>query len=193
MPANADDEIIEKWYCGRMELVLPSTKYKDSFIEAVREYKADASHITTRRYSELSISELESDFETFLEKELSHSHGENLPEGFVSQTEYWLVEGGKYIGHAVVRHRLNDHLLAIGGHIGYNIRPSQRGEGYGEKILALALPKARELGIERVLLTCDETNVASRKIIEKNGGVLENKVPNPETGVAKLRFWIDLP
>ena len=78
------------------------------------------------------------------------------------------------------------------GHIGYDIRPSKRKQGYGSKILELALPKAKELDIERVLLTCDETNTGSRRIIEKNGGVLENQVKNPETGVDKLRFWIDV-
>ena len=100
--------------------------------------------------------------------------------------------GGEFIGRVSIRHALTEHLLAVGGLIGYDIRPSKRGQGYGNKILELALPKAKELGISRVLITCDVTNAASRKIIEKNGGILENQVPNPETGVDKLRYWVDV-
>ncbi len=175
-----------------MELVLPSTVYRDSFIEGIRELKDAAMTSTTRNYGNLSIPDLEADFDLFVEKERGHAEGKNLPVGYVPQSDFWLVDGNKYIGHAGIRHELNEHLISIGGHIGYSIRPGKRGKGYGNKILELALPKAKELGIDRVLLTCDETNIASRKIIERNGGFLENQVPNPETGIDKLRFWIDI-
>ncbi len=175
-----------------MKLVLPSVEYKVSFIEAVKELQSETTTMTTRRYRELSIPELEADFESFAEKERSHARGKNQPEGYVPQSEFWFVDGGEYIGHVGIRHELNEHLKTIGGHIGYSIRPSKRGKGYGNKILEFALPKAKELGINCVLLTCDATNVASRKVIEKNGGVLENQVPNPQTGIDKLRFWIDI-
>jgi len=82
--------------------------------------------------------------------------------------------------------------LEVGGHIGYDIRPSKRKQGYGNKILELALPKTKELGIHKALLTCDEPNTGSQKIIERNGGVLENVVDNPETGIRKMRFWITI-
>src|SRR3989344_8456793 len=88
----------------------------------------------------------------------------------------------QYIGRLSIRHKLNDHLLKIGGHIGYDIRPSKRSRGYGTAILRLGLPKAKELRIERALLTCNENNIASLKIIEKAGGVLESKVQNPGEG-----------
>jgi predicted acetyltransferase len=177
-----------------MELVLPSAEYKDSFIEAVREFQAEPQSASTPlRYPELSVPDLERNFDEFVEKELSHAEGKNLKEKwYVPQSDFWLVNGVEFIGHVSVRHRLDDHLLKIGGHIGYDIRPSQRGKGYGNKILELVLPKARELGIHKALLTCDVTNIVSRKIIEKNGGLLENKIPNPETGVDKLRYWIDI-
>ena len=177
-----------------MEFVRPSVEYKDSFTEAVREFQAEVPCIneTTRRYQELSIPELRQDFDSFVERERSHSRGENMPAGYIPQTEFWLVDVEEYIGHVGIRHELNEHLLHIGGHIGYSIRPSKRGQGYGNKILELALPEAKKLGLDKVLLTCDVTNVASRKIIEKNGGALENQVPNPETGVDKLRFWITI-
>jgi predicted acetyltransferase len=180
-------------YSFCMELVLPDAKYKDSFIEAVKEFQADESVPRSRRwYLDVNTNELKRDLDSFVEKLLSEARGENLPEGFVPQSNYWLVEGKEYIGGVRIRHYLNDHLLVIGGHIGYSIRPSKRGKGYGTKLLTLALPKAKELGLERVLVTCDATNEASRKIIEKNGGVFEDQVPNPETGIDKLRYWIDI-
>jgi predicted acetyltransferase len=176
-----------------MELVLPSVDYKDSYIEAVKEQQTDHSFpLMERTYDKLSIPELEATFDDYVEKKKSESRGENLPEGWVPATTYWLVDRGEYIGNVSIRHQLIDRLMHWGGHIGYTIRPSARGKGYGSAILELAIPKAKELGIERILVTCDATNTASRKIIEKNGGVLENQVPNPETGVDKLRFWIEL-
>ena len=175
-----------------MQLVQPSAEYKDSFIEAVREYKGEAETEPTRNYRDLSLDDLEADFEVFVERERSHADGKNQPEGYVPQTELWLVDGGEYIGRVSIRQRLNEHLLQIGGHIGYNIRPSERGKGYGNKILELALQEAKDMGIEKIRITCDVDNVASRKIIEKSGGVLDSEIPNPETGVGKLRYWIDI-
>ena len=175
-----------------MKLILPSAEYKDSFIKAVREYKGEAETEPTRSYRNLSIEELETDFGAFVEQERSHAEGKNQPQGYVPQTEFWLVDGGEYIGRVSVRARLNEHLLQIGGHIGYNIRPSERGKGYGNKLLELALQEAKKMGIERVRITCDVDNVASRKIIEKNGGIFQDKIPKPDSGFDILRFWIDI-
>src|SRR3989344_4782321 len=177
-----------------MELVLPSAEYKASFIEAVKEFQADADYTHRKKwYQTLSIPELEANFDAFVERELSLAREEDLPAGYdVPRTEYWLVDGGEFIGRVTVRHRLNERLLVIGGHIGFCIRPGKRGQGYGNKALELALPKAKELELTRILLTCDIRNVASRKIIEKYGGVLENQIPNPEMGHDALRYWIDI-
>ena len=78
-----------------MKLVQPSAEYKDSFIEAVREYKGEAETEPTRSYRNLSIEELEKNFEVFVERERSHAEGKNQPEGYVPQTEFWLVDGGR--------------------------------------------------------------------------------------------------
>lgn len=171
-----------------MKLILPSVEFKDSFIEAVREFSADtANDNRSTRYMELRPEELEVDFAEYVEKETSHSIGENLPEGYVPETSYWLIEDTEFIGRVSIRHNLTEHLERVGGHIGYDIRPSKRNQGYGSKILELALPKAKELGIDPVLVTCDESNIGSRKIIEKNSGVLESVIEG------KLRFWIAVP
>jgi predicted acetyltransferase len=176
-----------------VQLVLPATEYKDSFVEAVKEFQAEAeSEDRSQRFKKLSVPELESNFGAYVETERSHALGKNLPEGYLPETTYWLVNHGQFLGRVSIRHRLTDRLKEIGGHIGYDIRPSRRRQGYGRKILELALPKAKELGLQKVLITCDATNVGSRRIIEENGGVLENQVSSPETGVDKLRFWVDI-
>ena len=80
----------------------------------------------------------------------------------------------------------------MGGHIGYDTRPSFRGRGIGTLMLRAALPIARELGIGRALLTVNENNPASIKIIEKNGGVLMDRKPQTDNGVFKRYYWINL-
>lgn len=168
-----------------MELVRPSVAYEASFLEAAKEYRAEG-----RLRFDLDLAE--QDFSRFVKELNEHAAGMHMPEEFVPETVYWLVDGGEYIGQINIRHYLNDHLLQIGGHIGYDIRPTKRNRGYGTKQLQLVLPKVRELGIDRALITCDVSNTGSRKIIERAGAILENQVPNPEVGEDKLRFWIDV-
>ena len=119
--------------------------------------------------------------------------GKQLPEGWVRcSTLYLIQEDGKILGKSSLRHELNDLLRTIGGHIGYIIRSDERQKGYGTAILKLTLEKAKALGLDRVLVTCDEDNVASRKIIEKNGGVLKDTFQENEMAVPKRRYWIEL-
>lgn len=106
------------------------------------------------------------------------------PENWVPSTTLWWVEGDEYLGRIAIRHRLTPRLFEVGGHIGYDVRPSVRRRGHATAMLAAALPIARDLGIDPALVTCDEDNVASRRVIERNGGVLEDKRGN------KLRFWV---
>ncbi|MGW5350748.1 GNAT family N-acetyltransferase [Streptomyces sp. NPDC004031] len=111
-------------------------------------------------------------------------------EGRVHATHWWIAEGGTYVGAIDLRHRLNDFLLDAGGHIGYSVRPSFRRRGVATWALGAVLPQARALGLERVLVTCDEGNTASARTIERNGGVLEDVRP---TAVGtKRRYWITL-
>jgi predicted acetyltransferase len=106
------------------------------------------------------------------------------PEGFVPSTTLWWVDGKEFIGRIVVRHRLTQWLLDVGGHIGYDVRPSARGQGHATRILHAVLPAAHRLGVDPALLTCDDDNIASRKVIEANGGVFED-----QRGI-KLRYWL---
>ena len=108
-------------------------------------------------------------------------------------TLFWLVRGGTAIvGTSQLRHTLTPDLEHEGGHIGYNIRPSQRRKGYGTRLLGLLLGKARGLGLQRVLLTCDTDNVASARIIEKNGGRLDSDGISGKSGKPISRYWIEL-
>ncbi|HEU0028892.1 MAG TPA: GNAT family N-acetyltransferase [Ktedonobacterales bacterium] len=96
------------------------------------------------------------------------------------------------LGVSKLRHFLTPTLEDIGGHIGYNIRPDERGKGYGRLILALTLPHARALGLARVLLTCDTDNIRSARVIMANGGVLTSEGLSPLRGARVSRYWIAL-
>jgi predicted acetyltransferase len=101
-------------------------------------------------------------------------------------TFFWVVDDERpdtYLGSASIRHRLTPFLLEVGGHIGYSVRPSARRRGVATEALRLLLPHAAALGIDPALVTCDVDNVASAKVIEANGGVLEDV-----RGV-KRRYW----
>jgi predicted acetyltransferase len=180
------------------ELVAPSPRFQKSFLEAVEEIFAsdDDNH-----YAGLNVIPPVGDFpgesyslddlrdpEVFAEyAERMAATGEDtawLPPGIVPATFLWWAEGDAYIGRLSIRHSLTQWLLDYGGHIGYVVRPSARGQGHAKAMLAAALPVAAGLGIDPVLVTCDDTNTASRRVIEANGGVFEDQRGQ------KLRYWI---
>jgi predicted acetyltransferase len=106
------------------------------------------------------------------------------PAHFVPSSTLWWVDGTEFLGRLGLRHRLNDRLLEYGGHIGYDVRPSARRQGHATAMLRAALPIAAALGIDSVLVTCDDDNVGSRTVIETCGGVFEDQRGR------KLRYWI---
>ena len=110
--------------------------------------------------------------------------------GLVPQTVYWLVDGKNFLGKLSIRHKLTKYLKNFGGHIGYYIRPSQRGKGYGREILRLGLKKAKLLGIKNVLITCSIKNDPSRRVIEGNGGKFLNKKKMTQDIPDRLRYSI---
>lgn len=169
-----------------LRLVFPSTKYKQSFDQSLQEYQDE------QRHKDFDFPHANESLEEYIAREMDYSQGRNLPSGFVPSTILWLVDDNEYIGQVSVRHTLNEFLRKIGGHIGYVIRPSKRKLGYGKKILELALSEAKKMGINKVLLTCDETNIGSAKIIETNSGVLEDATDMGEGKPRKLRYWITL-
>ena len=167
------------------ELVVPNARYRESFLEALKEFTpADQDMIVERRLAS-------GDFEGYLRVVKAWTRGEEIPPGWVAVSTFWLVDDGEYVGSTNVRHVLNDYLRDYGGHIGYTIRPTRRRMGYGKEICRLALIEAKELGLRRVLITCDDDNEGSRRIIEANGGVLEDVVPQPDRNVPKRRYWVE--
>ena len=132
------------------------------------------------------------DFEDYLTRMRVLAKGENVPDGDVPRHTYFLICGEKIIGRSEIRRRLDRELEIIGGHIGGDIRPSERKKGFGALMLELTLEKAGELGIEKVLITCDRNNIASAKTIEKCGGVFEREVICEETGTLIAHYWIEL-
>jgi predicted acetyltransferase len=107
--------------------------------------------------------------------------------GVVAQMTLWWMDGAVFLGRLSVRHELTDALREVGGHVGYDVRPSARRQGHATAMLRAALPIAHGLGIDPALVTCDESNVASRAVIERNGGQLWR------VGGGKLRFWVPTP
>ena len=117
-----------------------------------------------------------------------------VPEGRVPATQYIFVreEDDKIVGMLQIRHYFNDYLEKYGGHIGYSVAPSERRKGYASQLLKTALPKCRDLGLDKVLITCIDSNEGSRKTILANGGSYESTVYEPYEKVYLERYWIDL-
>lgn len=175
------------------ELVRPSPRYARSYVAALREgFRRGAKE----PISERRIRQIEADFAGYIEAITDQTGSTRLPTGQIVPkvpfSVHWLVEGEAFIGEAHVRHQLNDYLIKEGGHVGYGIRPGRRRRGYGRLILALTLEECRRLGLRRVLVTCLDDNTASARIIEANGGKLENVIADPAGRGPLRRYWIEL-
>lgn len=170
-----------------MELVVPSLKLESAFLAFVEDFSAnDIDNIESYLLGK-------NDYFLYIQCLTDESNGVNLPEGYVPCSHFWLIDDNQSIlGVVRIRHNINNEFLTLeAGHIGYDIAPSFRRNGYGKAMLKLALAKAKELGLNQVLLTADEENIASRKIIESNSGKFENIVmgkvfPNP-----LARYWVN--
>ncbi len=174
------------------ELRVPDVRLRRSYLAAISEFAAegcgapgDRSNTARQIRTWSGIWESEDGFSTFVEELRAESDPLRArPHGLVTSTTWWWVEGEEYLGRIALRHHLNEELLEIAGHIGYEVRPSARRRGNATAMLAALLPLVRAVGIDAVLITCDVTNVGSRRVIQANGGLLEDERHG------KLRFWI---
>jgi predicted acetyltransferase len=160
--------------------------------QALFEFMVDFQSAGETRFDR-DIEEVRTDFPAYLEKKLNQSRGESLPEGIVPATTYYLSgPDRKILGLVSLRHMLNARLSIEGGHVGYAVRPAFRRKGYATLMLALVLEKALQMGIHQALVTCDDDNLASARVIEKNGGILENKTTSPVSNKLIRRYWIEI-
>jgi predicted acetyltransferase len=174
------------------DLVAPTSRVRVSFIAAMDELRAegrgapDDNSMVGSEIRDYGAGWADPEFFEEYTRQLREQALEDpaRPDGLVPATTLWWADGDEYLGRIAIRHRLTQHLLDHGGHIGYDIRPSARRRGHATAMLARALPVAAGLGIDPVLITCDEDNIGSRKVIESNGGQFDD-----QRGV-KLRFWV---
>jgi len=169
----------------RVELVVPSVEYLFSYVEAIKEYEQN--HGRTCSFSNPDECDIFDKFQRY-------RTGDRIPENHVPSDYYWLIENSEFIGEVSIRHKLTEELLRYGGHIGYEIRSSKWNKGYGTELLRQALLKALSLNINDVLITCDDANIGSARVIEKNGGQLENKLENIVDGkrILTRRYWVHI-
>ena len=174
-----------------LKLVLPSKDDKESAFLMLDEIKAVDAGLPWQ-YSGLAKLEEATSYEEWVKEKENEKNGVDLRDAYVPCTTLFLksMSDNKVCGSISIRHELNEFLFNFGGHIGYSVTPSERGKGYGKLQLKMALEIAKDLGIEKCLITADKTNTLSNKTIISEGGVLENTVMwNNEP---LNRYWINL-
>lgn len=179
------------------ELSTPVARVRASFLDAVAQFRAGGESAFAgtatlppvdghpgESWSDAQLAE-PAEFERFVARLVSLADpATELPTGYVHNTQLWWVDGDEYLARLSIRHKLNAALRTWGGHIGYAVKPTARRQGHATAMLAAALPVARDLGIDPVLITCDTDHVASRRVIESAGGRYE------DTRRGKLRYWV---
>lgn len=178
-------------------LVAPALAYMPSYLDALREgHRLGAATVKTAE----DIAKIENDPQAFLDDLLGPKPATRINElgkevERVPQSMVWLVENGVFVGDAGIRHKLTPELEISGGHIGYGVRPSFQSKGYATDLLRHCLIWVREhLNLDRVMLTCRTDNVASARVIEKNGGALIDVTPHPYVaGMTQKRYWVSVP
>jgi predicted acetyltransferase len=132
------------------------------------------------------------DPDAFLARVEMDEAGKDLPENRVRMSWFWFLQGDRIVASSRLRHELIPVLLLDGGNIGYEVRPSERRRGVGRELLRLMLDQARRIGLGRVLLTTETTNLGSIGVILANGGVFADTSISPHTGRTMNRYWIAL-
>lgn len=171
------------------KLVRPAENYKESFLEALREFHQEG------RYKHLDVEELRTNFKSFVEmmrteRGKPHHPFQEWVEP-VPETVLWFVKDNQYLGTVDIRHRLNWHLERWGGHLHFILRPSMRNKGFGSKMIYKTIPFANYLGIEKALITIDPENQTLIEVIESCGGQFEDELAATKQFPARRRYWLD--
>jgi predicted acetyltransferase len=154
-------------------LIPPTTEVRDSYLAGEAEAAIEEGLSTDW------LQEAAADFAGFVERRRAVREQWGVP-----VTERWFVEGTTYLGTVIIRHRLTPALEREGGHIGYHVVPSHRRRGHARRMLAQALVVCQQLGLGQVLVTCAVDNLASRRVIEANGGMLARIVEG------EAHYWL---
>lgn len=167
-------------------LVAPTARFRDSYLRALRAWREEglAWHLA------VDLDAVENDFAAFVAQKLAEARPADP--SALPKTQLWAVAGDEIVGRVGILQRLTEALRLDGGHIGYDTVPAYRGRGVATEMLRQALPFARALGLTEVRLTCNADNVASARVIEKNGGVRVPSHDREDALVTKRRYVITL-
>lgn len=173
-----------------LKLVEANEKYLDQYREA---YVETLKHIRLGNIKKHDMMFMNPDENNIVQIFKDNRDQSKLPAHYVPSYDFFAVDDDKFIGVIHIRIRLTENLLRYGGHIGYAINPKYWNMGYGKELLKLGLREFKHLIIEdKILITCDDDNIGSYKIIEAAGGILENKILNEDAGEKFLtrRYWV---
>ena len=115
-----------------------------------------------------------------------------IPENRLQSYCYWFMLGNTIIGTSRLRPKLNERFMHVGGNIGYDVSPSYRRNGFGTKILQITVEEAKKIGMENVLITCDDDNIGSYKVIENNMGKLIDIEYDEVVGKEIRRYYLSI-
>ncbi len=174
---------------GDFFLVEPSEEYA----EQIAEYKQAFLDANSSMDGCGPLRRCEDPF-TYISECKKYTSPDTLPEGLVLATQFFYIRkaDNRLVGMIQVRHYFNDYLSKFGGHIGYSIKPNERRKGYATLMLKAVLPYCKEIGLDKILISCIDSNIGSEKTILNNGGVYESTVYEKDNKRNLKRFWITL-
>lgn len=170
----------------------PTLMEKKEIVEMATEFNESNDEYPFEGISNLKIV-IEKSYEEFLNDIKNNKNIDKINPNYANQITYVLIDDmGHIYGMLNLRNELKGNLINIGGNVGYAIRPSERGKGYGSLQLKLILEKANSMDLEKLLITCRENNIGSRKTMEKFIGQPDTLVDSMHPEIKEYRYWIDV-